>query len=242
PGTYTLRETHAPEGYEDKELEWKIRVKSADEIVILDETDEINSNYAIFNYQYAKQLSYGYPAMNISSRIDKTGSADTYRLTVSYQGLDRRQVWNGYEYPYGYTNPLKINLDTANFDFYDLKGSRVNDPYSINVRTGYDNQGSISFNIKPKQDNFVNGGDYYPIRSMSYANDTYGAIGRNYLPYLRFTTDQVANETTLTNVGNNTFEYTISNAKKKQQVEFTKVEKIEEDGNTNFKPLQGAVF
>src|SRR5699024_8303452 len=66
PGTYTLRETHAPEGYEDKELEWKIRVKSADEIVILDETDEINSNYAIFNYQYAKQLSYGYPAMNIS--------------------------------------------------------------------------------------------------------------------------------------------------------------------------------
>lgn len=244
PGEYTLKETHAPEGYDDKQLEWKIKVKSADEIVVIDETGEVNYSYDISNNQYAKQLTYGNnnPAINISSRIDKTDSADTYRLTVSYQGLDRRQVWNGYQYQFGYTNPLKINLDTSNFDFYDLKGSRVNDPYSINVRTGYDNQGSISFNIKPKQDNFVNGGDYYPIRSMSYANDTYGAIGRNYLPYLRFTTSQVVNEIPLTKTDDNTFEYEISNPLKKYDVEFTKVEKIEEDGKISFNPLQGAEF
>lgn len=222
PGTYTLKETQAPEGYENQGLEWTVIVSDDNKVSIIKNSSDITEDYNSSDGNPRTVTVSGSPAVKLQQTITKEDGK--FILNVSIE----RYLSNNYYYPFNLT------FDTENFEIVNLNnsGEYSNGIFSKTIYTSknYGNE-VLKFEIKPKDLNNFN--KLNPTSKMSFSTLE---LPGDYLASIQKNTNVLKDD------GDNTFEYEISNPLKKYDVEFTKVEKIEEDGKISFNPLQGAEF
>ena len=229
-GTYTLKETVPPKGYEKTSKTWTVVVGENKTVKI--SQNEIKQFFDIsrpeydwiYNYSDADLFGDGNPrnVLDVYSTIENKDNG-IYSIKFNFVGLSNSDAHSN----------LKLDFDNDNFEFYDDDINSTG-TYEENVKFN-SVKGLLEFRFKPKSN--LNKGEYTPLKNVSYVDFD---MNKSFLPKLTKTKEEklTSDITPETNLDNNELIFNISNKFKGFEVEFAKIGR---DTNGDVF-LSGAVF